>query len=324
MAYAGNWQQANGSWIYQKDNGSFASDGWHWIDSNNDGNAECYYFDNNGRLLVDTQTPDGYTVDSEGHWVKNGVIQTRQQEAQLPSQSQVNSLSTEEWITKYKVELDEAVVKLAGSGVMKTKLDEGIEALQSLTKSAVPNGRVEYKTGDKSLIIIDLGRNKYDKYLYYGEAVEGIRSGEGTMYRLTINSSKGIPIKAAYKGHWENDAPNGWGEEYKKFIDPKKNNEETGFITVSGNYVNWYEEGEMKTTEWQASKNGRREFTYKAINGVPQTIGTVTNQGKPLEIVAYPSSGGSGYLTFYGTAQTACLYDTGDGRRKNSYGYWWK
>lgn len=48
-----------------------------WIDGNNDGKAECYYFDSVGYMLVNTTTPDGCTVNADGAWTQNGVVQTQ-------------------------------------------------------------------------------------------------------------------------------------------------------------------------------------------------------------------------------------------------------
>lgn len=50
---------------------------WQWIDGNNDGTAECYYFGSDAYLLVSTTTPDGYTVNADGQWTVNGVVQTK-------------------------------------------------------------------------------------------------------------------------------------------------------------------------------------------------------------------------------------------------------
>lgn len=75
-ALAGQWEQAGSGWRYT-DNGTYLT-GWQWIDGNNDGVAECYYFDSNGYMLADTTTPDGYTVDASGAWVVDGVVQTQE------------------------------------------------------------------------------------------------------------------------------------------------------------------------------------------------------------------------------------------------------
>jgi len=50
---------------------------WQWIDGNNDGIAECYYFDRAGYMLANTSTPDGYQVNASGAWVQNGAVQTK-------------------------------------------------------------------------------------------------------------------------------------------------------------------------------------------------------------------------------------------------------
>ena len=43
--------------------------GWNWID------GYCYYFDNqSGALLVNTTTPDGYEVNADGKWEKDGKV----------------------------------------------------------------------------------------------------------------------------------------------------------------------------------------------------------------------------------------------------------
>ncbi len=43
--------------------------GWNWID------GYCYYFDiQSGALLVNTTTPDGYKVNADGKWEKDGKV----------------------------------------------------------------------------------------------------------------------------------------------------------------------------------------------------------------------------------------------------------
>lgn len=43
--------------------------GWQWID------GFCYFFQNDGKMLSDTITPDGYQVNSNGAWSKDGQPQ---------------------------------------------------------------------------------------------------------------------------------------------------------------------------------------------------------------------------------------------------------
>jgi len=74
-AYAA-WEKQDSDWIWINDDGSRNANGWFWLDGNKDGVYECYYFDANGIMLSDTVV-DGYTVNSDGQWVENGVIQTK-------------------------------------------------------------------------------------------------------------------------------------------------------------------------------------------------------------------------------------------------------
>ena len=49
--------------------------GWNWI-YETDGQARCYYFDNNGYAYTNRWTPDGYYVNEWGEWVSNGQVVT--------------------------------------------------------------------------------------------------------------------------------------------------------------------------------------------------------------------------------------------------------
>lgn len=75
-SFAGEWQQSNKGYWYVNDDGSFIKGQWAWIDGNNDGLAECYYFNENGYLEANTVV-DGYEVNSDGAWIVNGVIQRK-------------------------------------------------------------------------------------------------------------------------------------------------------------------------------------------------------------------------------------------------------
>lgn len=74
---ASGWQLDTTGWWYQRDDGSYPLNSWNWIDGNQDGVAECYYFGSDGYILTDTVTPDGYQVDGNGAWVIDGSVQTR-------------------------------------------------------------------------------------------------------------------------------------------------------------------------------------------------------------------------------------------------------
>lgn len=74
-AFAGQWKQDSIGWWWQNDDGSYPVSTWEWLDGNNDGVAECYYFDIDGYMLANTTAPDGDTVNIDGAWTVNGTVQ---------------------------------------------------------------------------------------------------------------------------------------------------------------------------------------------------------------------------------------------------------
>ena len=72
------WLKTNGAWNYVLDDGTMAT-GWRWIDADNNGIGECYYFDANGNLFTQGKTPDGYDTDTNGAWTDaSGTVQTKE------------------------------------------------------------------------------------------------------------------------------------------------------------------------------------------------------------------------------------------------------
>lgn len=66
---AGQWQQDNIGWWYD-DNGTYPMNQWKEID------GKQYYFDDQGYMLYDTITPDGYQVGSDGAWIEAATAKT--------------------------------------------------------------------------------------------------------------------------------------------------------------------------------------------------------------------------------------------------------
>lgn len=80
----GWFQDVDGSWYYLNPNSDGTRGrmmtGWNWI-KDGDGVTRCYYLNPNadgtrGKMAVNT-TVENYTLDAEGHWIVDGVIQTR-------------------------------------------------------------------------------------------------------------------------------------------------------------------------------------------------------------------------------------------------------
>lgn len=80
-AFAGEWKTGTEGWYWQEDDGSYPASSWKWLDGNQDGVSECYYFNSQGYLVTNTTTPDGYQVDGEGRWIADGQVQTQGQAA---------------------------------------------------------------------------------------------------------------------------------------------------------------------------------------------------------------------------------------------------
>lgn len=76
-AFAAGWKQDNVGWWYQNENGTYPQKEWKWIDGNGDGVSECYYFNPSGYCMMNTVTPDGFSVNENGEWAVNGVVQTQ-------------------------------------------------------------------------------------------------------------------------------------------------------------------------------------------------------------------------------------------------------
>lgn len=161
-AYAGQWQQDTTGWWYEQDNA--CATGWQWID------GKSYYFDDNGYLLSNTTTPDGYQVDASGAWIVNGVVQIQAAEAD----SVLNSESAKffgTWVYDY------STTGFGLPGTIEWRLDtydgarEGATAHCHLAKFTFyeQNGNVYVYYNDiadsKKLISMDNGMLRYN-YTY--------------------------------------------------------------------------------------------------------------------------------------------------------------
>jgi len=69
--------ESKNAWWFDFGNGDYFKSSWQWIDGNQDGIAECYCFDENGWMYENTITPDGYTVNENGAWTVNNIVQTK-------------------------------------------------------------------------------------------------------------------------------------------------------------------------------------------------------------------------------------------------------
>ena len=74
-----DWVKGNSknAWWYDLGNGKYYMSSWQWIDGNHDGIAECYCFDENGWMFENTITPDWFTVNENGAWTVDNIVQAK-------------------------------------------------------------------------------------------------------------------------------------------------------------------------------------------------------------------------------------------------------
>lgn len=143
FAGMGSWQQNETGWWWQRTDGSYPASEWKWIDGNGDGTVESYYFDQNGYLITNATTPDGYTVNADGAWVQDGVVQKRAVMLDLGDEvlaAQTATQTTDGVVTDGKsieqIVLNEEIVGMMGAG--------GVDRLPNKTEIEWPERGTTY------------------------------------------------------------------------------------------------------------------------------------------------------------------------------------
>ena len=74
------WKQDSTGWWYVTDEGTYPVSTWMWIDEDGydikDYNCVAYYFNENGYLVTNTII-NGYTVNADGAWTVDSVVQAK-------------------------------------------------------------------------------------------------------------------------------------------------------------------------------------------------------------------------------------------------------
>jgi hypothetical protein len=216
--FAGTWKQDSIGWKYQNSDGSYQSGKWF-----QDTTGKYYYFGNDGYMLSDTITPDGYKVDVNGVWIQN-TAQYTNAELNQAYLAVINGIRQE-----YGADgdsLNYAVVDLDNNGVAELVIQHGrnnydktwlvysydgtgavekanYEDADMVSTSALytdPNGSYYllatrwgctslYKVNHSDLSIAFIeGRNGFD---------EGYTDDPGVIYDMVISSYKLTKVKTA-------------------------------------------------------------------------------------------------------------------------------
>ena len=300
VAYGAGWVSSAEGYRWQNNDGTFATNEWRWIDSDSDGHAECYYFGGDSVLLVNTVTPDGSSVDENGAWNINGIVQKKE-----------GIIDENAWISQHRSELEDFARRAENH-----EDDYLFTVADKLVGYPFEGEYITYQTATGKYIQVRkrIAGGNY-KCVYYGDMDGSSLSGQGTLYRSYM-TSKGDKTYAMYRGVWLNGAPNGYGEEYRRGA-----KDANAPIRLHGNYLNWYQNGEM--TSNYVYRGEHYTYHYNVVDGIPVPVGQeVCASGFMCNVVAYPEEGGTGFLTFYDTVQTAALIKPeGETRKANSYGY---
>lgn len=128
-AFAGEWRKGaapdEDRWRYANDDGTYASNGWYWLDGNRDGTEECYYFDDGGYMLSGTVTPDGYTVNSDGAWTDSGTVMTRYVQTNIEGVANMQSVTIQVGEQQFEVSLLDNASTQALIGQMPMTIEMG-------------------------------------------------------------------------------------------------------------------------------------------------------------------------------------------------------
>lgn len=134
-AYAAGWQKDPSGWRWQRDDGTFVTNGWEWLDGNQDHIAERYYFDKYGYILRNTETPDGFKVTADGSWIQDGVVQSRRTDAEIGQKgSAIEGGYANAWLG-YRIELPAPASFLYGDKI-ENKVDVMIRPLGETDSNA--------------------------------------------------------------------------------------------------------------------------------------------------------------------------------------------
>lgn len=278
-------KESEGRYWYQNDDGTRMINQWIELE------GKQYYFDSDGYMLLNTFTPDDKEVGEDGAWT--GVIKSYAQRE-------------EEFLQSYRDYLDLLFILSQNENYISVLTEMEKQDYKNMVDS-IPKGGYCYPTDN------GIGLKIQNNYLFYGELINGLAQGNGIAYNV-ISKKKNTARYGYYDGAWDNDAPNGYG------IELIYSNNGKAVTNISGNYINWYQDGDM-TSVYQFN-NKIKTYHYKVANKFPIGIGKARNSHGVCKVVAYPEENNGGYLTFYDTAQTAAHINIDDGIKKNSYGYW--
>lgn len=190
-SYAGEWKQDNVGWWYQNDDGSYPTNSWQEID------GKQYYFGNDGYMLHDTTTPDGYYVDANGVWDQSAQVNTPKKETGLPDLSTYMSSRRDVNCASVLVELtnhsDSDIIvygpgsRFRDSDYKSFNRNTHLVILSDDLSSSIQLRQLTLKPGEKKTVFFEIDGEKtwYDKNSEIVFCIE--YQGKGYMCSATAN-----------------------------------------------------------------------------------------------------------------------------------------
>lgn len=179
-AYAG-WETSGNSYRYQKEDGSYAAG--EWI---TDG-GHFYYLNQNGNMLANTTTPEGYLVAADGSWVEEYQVTGEYVRTPYDNLSYYFDPDWQRYI------FDESTDYAA---VPDTRILAAIRGIVPATDLSESNQMI-YNEVCKFLIDFDYGASDYDKAKRVYEEVTGRASynwgkyteADDSVYSILVNGT---------------------------------------------------------------------------------------------------------------------------------------
>ena len=146
FAAIGQWRQDSVGWWWERNGGSYLTNQWMWIDGNADGIAECYCFGPDGYMLASTTTPDGYTVNADGAWTVNGVVQSRGVLPEIDDEfaAEVSEFDT---LEEYKADIKAKIKEEKASEGKRKQEDQVVEQAVKNASYEIPDAMIDTQAG---------------------------------------------------------------------------------------------------------------------------------------------------------------------------------
>ncbi|HJA69992.1 MAG TPA: hypothetical protein IAA07_00240 [Candidatus Lachnoclostridium stercoravium] len=185
-SFAGQWQQDTVGWWYDNGGGDYPRNCWQEID------GVWYYFAEDGYMLADTLTPDGYYVDASGAWTGGGQSETA-------GESQTSQTQSEYTLGTFRVLVPDGYLAESGEGQVALASLDGATFIGAATVQLPPEvvaaiqdpsayGNLVSAVLDASLdesIVEAIGQS------YTVKSVQTLNTGNWNLYEFNVTDEAG-------------------------------------------------------------------------------------------------------------------------------------